>query len=306
MGVAPGEELYGGPERRFNSVRGSAAKNAGPSDTATSPRTAIVTIAGLTLTITQAGSSPTIGLDRTSLVCSAVNTGFSLTAKTGTQSVRFDADRQRYGDMDRLLHESLATRVAHVGHRVGHAQHFDAVRLWPRSVQTGRINVTLGAAGNAIGPINVTFTVVSSTAAVSSPFGVFDTPVGDATVLAGSIAVTGWALDNVGVKRVEIWRDLQAGETTPPFASGTSDPRRGKVFISNATFVEGARPDVEGLNPTVPFAYRAGWGYLLLTRGLWNQGNGTYKLYAAGFLGRFRVVFGSGTERISVRIIVVP
>jgi len=107
--------------------------------------------------------------------------------------------------------------------------------------------------------------------------------VGDGTALAGSVAVTGWTLDNIGVQRVELWRDLQPGETTPPFASTPSDPRHGKVFIANAIFVDGARPDVEGLNPTTPFNYRAGWGYLLLTRGLWNQGNGTYNVYAFAF-----------------------
>jgi hypothetical protein len=107
--------------------------------------------------------------------------------------------------------------------------------------------------------------------------------VGDATVLAGSIALTGWTLDNIGVQRVELWRDLQSGETTPPFVGTPTDPRAGKVFIANATFVDGARPDVEALNATTPSAYRAGWGYLLLTWGLWNQGNGTYKLYAFAF-----------------------
>ena len=56
------------------------------------------------------------------------------------------------------------------------------------------------------------------------------------------------------------------------------DPRNGKVFIANATFVDGARPDVEALYPTTPADYRAGWGYLMLTWGLWNQGNGTYTL----------------------------
>src|SRR5204863_2337671 len=130
------------------------------------------------------------------------------------------------------------------------------------------------------GPSNATLTTVSSTAPASPPFGSFDTPTGDATVLSGSVAVTGWTLDNIGVQRVELWRDLQPGETTTPFASTPSDPRTGKVFISNASFVDGARPDIEGLFPSTPVNYRAGWGYLMLTWGLANQGNGTYKLYA--------------------------
>jgi hypothetical protein len=55
------------------------------------------------------------------------------------------------------------------------------------------------------------------------------------------------------------------------------------VFIAIATFVDGARPDLEALVPNMPFAYRAGWGYLLLTWGLWNQGNGPYTFYAFAF-----------------------
>src|SRR5205823_1867944 len=116
--------------------------------------------------------------------------------------------------------------------------------------------------------------------ASTAPTGTMDTPTAGATALQGSIAVTGWAVDDIMVDRVELWRDLQPGETTPPFASTPSDPRNGKVFIGNATFVSDARSDIEALNPTTPLNYRGGWGYLLLTWGLWNRGNGTYTLYA--------------------------
>jgi hypothetical protein len=115
--------------------------------------------------------------------------------------------------------------------------------------------------------------------AFQPPFGVMDTPA-DGAAVQGSIAVTGWALDDLGVQRVEIWRDLQPGETTVPFSSTASDPRHGKVFIANGTFVDGARPDIATLYPLSPLRFRAGWGYLLLTWGLWNQGSGAYKLSA--------------------------
>src|SRR5207302_1733695 len=65
------------------------------------------------------------------------------------------------------------------------------------------------------------------------PFGSFDTPANNAAGVQGAIAITGWALDDTGADHVEIWRDPIAGET--PAANG-------KVFISNATFVAGARP----------------------------------------------------------------
>ncbi len=112
----------------------------------------------------------------------------------------------------------------------------------------------------------------------SAPFGVLDTPANNATGLSGSIAVSGWALDDIAVDRVEIWRDPVAGETAP----GAPGGRAGKVFVGFATFVPGSRPDVEAAFPNAPFAYSAGWGYMLLTYGLPNQGNGTFTLYAFG------------------------
>jgi len=114
-----------------------------------------------------------------------------------------------------------------------------------------------------------------------APFGVFDTPVANTTI-QGSIAVTGWALDDVAIDRVEIWRDLSSGETTVPFTA-PGHPGNGKVFIATPLFITGARPDVEAAYPTHPFANRAGWGYLLLTWGLWNQGNGPVTLYAFAY-----------------------
>ena len=163
----------------------------------------------------------------------------------------------------------------------------------------GRFTVAVNASALPAGTTataTLTFTVPSATltttmavrltiqpaVSTAGPFGAFDTPSGGSTV-AGSVAVTGWGLDDVGVDRVEIWRDLVSGETTPPFSSTPTDPRNGKVFIANATFVAGSRPDIESAYPTTPAVSRAGWGYLLLTYGLWNRGNGTYNLYAFAF-----------------------
>jgi hypothetical protein len=114
----------------------------------------------------------------------------------------------------------------------------------------------------------------------TAPFGAFDTPAAGATI-EGSIAVTGWALDDVGIDRVEIWRDLTTGETTVPYQG--PGPGNGKVYVATPPFVTGARPDVEAAYPNYPFANRAGWGYLLLTWGLWNQGNGPFTFYAFAF-----------------------
>ncbi len=140
--------------------------------------------------------------------------------------------------------------------------------------------VTVTSGSGLVATLAVALTV-DLTNPSKAPFGSFDTPVSQSAAYQGSIAVTGWALDDIGVDHVEIWRDAVAGETTPVYPG--PGPGTGKIFISNATFVSGARPDVEGKYSTLPNAQRAGWGYLLLSYGLWNRGNGTYKLYAFAF-----------------------
>jgi 5-hydroxyisourate hydrolase-like protein (transthyretin family) len=128
-----------------------------------------------------------------------------------------------------------------------------------------------------------TLTVLASPPA-GPPIGFFDTPSNGAIGLTGSFAVTGWALAATSMDRVEIWRDLMPGED--PAHAYTTDPSHqayGKVFIASAPFVAGSRPDVAAAYPNYAQATRSGWGYLLLSWGLWNQGNGTYTLYAHAY-----------------------
>jgi hypothetical protein len=107
----------------------------------------------------------------------------------------------------------------------------------------------------------------------SAPYGVFDTPV-DGAVVAGAIPVTGWALDDIEVAKVEIKRSPHAADN--PALIGPD----GLVFISDAIFVEGARPDIETAYPGRPLNYQAGWGYMMLTNMLPNQGNGPFTIHA--------------------------
>ncbi len=107
-----------------------------------------------------------------------------------------------------------------------------------------------------------------STRSLSNPFGSFDTPADNTSGVAGALPVTGWALDAIEVVKVDIWREPVGNE-----------PAGVLIFIGDSFFVEGARPDVEALNPNLPFNYRAGWGYQMLTNFLPN-GNGTFKLHA--------------------------
>jgi uncharacterized repeat protein (TIGR01451 family) len=110
----------------------------------------------------------------------------------------------------------------------------------------------------------------------NAPFGAFDTPAPDATGLASNIPVTGWALDDIGIDKVTLWRDPVGNE--PRHANGL-------VYIADAVFVPDARPDVAALYPYFPLSNRAGWGYLMLTNFLPNpgggaSGNGTHKIHA--------------------------
>jgi hypothetical protein len=129
---------------------------------------------------------------------------------------------------------------------------------------TGTITVSSPNAGNSPQTIEVTM-VVYDAHNTATPIGWLDTP-GEGATVRGSIPVTGWALDNIEVKSVKIYRE---------------DNKKKWVYIGDAVFVEGARPDVQQKYPDYPLNSRAGWGYMLLTNFLPGGGNGTYTLWAA-------------------------
>jgi hypothetical protein len=141
-----------------------------------------------------------------------------------------------------------------------------------KGTHTGAINVTAAGADNSPQVISVTLEIYLASAS-TEPFGAFDTPISGST-FRGSISVTGWALDDIEVTKVEVRRGPVTGD--PAGVIGAD----GLVWIGDATFVEGARPDVETAWPGIPLNYRAGWGYMLLTYGLPAQGNGTFVLHA--------------------------
>ncbi|MDW7760061.1 MAG: hypothetical protein SCM96_05415 [Acidobacteriota bacterium] len=107
----------------------------------------------------------------------------------------------------------------------------------------------------------------------SAPFGKFETPETGATVV-GAVPVTGWALDDVEVAGVDIKREPHPSDN--PAAIGPD----GLVLLGRGLFIEGARPDVEKAYPGRPLNYRAGWGFMVLTNCLPNQGNDTFVLHA--------------------------
>jgi hypothetical protein len=134
---------------------------------------------------------------------------------------------------------------------------------------TGAITITDPHATNSPQAIQVT---LDYTGAGVAPFGAFETPVDNASVMS-SIPVTGWALDDVEVTMVKILREpVTTGEGTD------------LIYIGDAVLVEGMRPDVEQTYVDYPFNYRAGWGYMLLTYGLPGKGmNNTYRIHAIAY-----------------------
>jgi hypothetical protein len=162
-----------------------------------------------------------------------------------------------------------------------------------------QVTATAGPSGvitvSAPGATNPSLTVQVNVAAVTpaSPIGSFDTPASGTSGIAGAIAVTGWALDNIEVVKVDIWREPVGGEPA------------GLVYIGDSVFVSGARPDVEAGNANTPFNYRGGWGYLLLTNFLPNNGgsaglgNGSYKLHAIAH-NKSGATLDLGTHTINV------
>ena len=90
------------------------------------------------------------------------------------------------------------------------------------------------------------------------------------TGVTGSIAVTGWAIDDIEVTGVRILRDPVAGRA------------RGHADASSATRCSSTArgPTCRRCSRTRRAASRAGWGYLMLTNFLPNLGNGTFRLHA--------------------------
>ncbi len=127
--------------------------------------------------------------------------------------------------------------------------------MWKRT----NVSIVLAAA--------VLLSASSALFADDPPFGSFDTPVNGSTIY-GIVPVTGWALDDEGVTSVQIFRDPVSGE-------GGS-----LIYLGDAVFIEGARPDVAAAYPNYPNNTTAGWGFNWLTNGLPNGGNGSFTLTA--------------------------
>ncbi len=134
----------------------------------------------------------------------------------------------------------------------------------------GTVTVTDPNAVNSPQTVTVTLQIYSP-GTDAPPFGFLDAPLAGAMV-SSSIPVTGWSLDDLFVESVKIY--LVTGDS-------------GRMYIGDAVFVRGARPDVEAAYPSYPQNDRAGWGYMLLTNFLpGGDGPCTLLAYAMDALGK--------------------
>ncbi len=138
---------------------------------------------------------------------------------------------------------------------------------------TGTVSVADPYAANSPQEIAVTMNVLASTAA---PIGAFESPKNGVTV-KGTVSLSGWALDDLGVVNLEIRRTPV--KTDPADTIG----KDGLVYIGDAGFVAGARPDLETKYANYPLSNRAAWGYMLNTYALPGAGNGKFILHAVAY-----------------------
>jgi hypothetical protein len=150
-----------------------------------------------------------------------------------------------------------------------------------------QVTINISTANTPAGPKSVTVTNPDGQSATGAslltvlggtptpPLGSVDTPLENSSV-AGEMGITGWAVSTAGVRDVAIYRSPVAAEGTSP------------VFIGQAVFSRGARPDVQAAYPGYPDSDAAGWGYMVLTNMLPNQGTGvfTFHAYATNYAGQ--------------------
>jgi hypothetical protein len=136
---------------------------------------------------------------------------------------------------------------------------------------SGYVRITSSGAVNSPQLVQTVVRIRTSTAA---PGGVIDTPA-NGSIVSGSVAVTGWAMDDIGIARVTVCRAPVSGEQGGHPLCGAN-----QIYLGDAVMIDDARPDVEAVAPTSPMNYRGGWGFMVLTNMLPNQGNGGFTLYA--------------------------
>ena len=220
-------------------------------------------------------TAPTMALDKTALRFGAVTSGAAFVSQTAPQIVRLT--QSGAGRVTWLATTNQPWLQVSPTSGTGSADLTISVipagALPAGSTVAGAIAVAVSGASNVPGPINVSLALIED-GTTEGPVGFIDTPLNNATGVTGAIPFTGWALDDIEVTRVMICRAAFGAEVAP------ADPNCGgatQIFVGFAVFIDGARPDVQAAYPGLPMNTKAGWGFMVLTNMLPNQGNGTYQ-----------------------------
>ncbi len=221
---------------------------------------------------------PTMSLDKTSLRFGAVTNGPSFVYQTPAQIVRLTqvgagavtwtaTPSQPWLQMT----PATGTGSANLSFSVVPVPGLPTPGPTGASVDAS-VTFTFTGASNNPGPITVALNLRLNGQSTLS-IGVVDTPLNNRTGVTGAVPFTGWAVDDVGVTRVMVCRSAFGGEVAPvdPNCGGAA-----QIFVGFAVSIDGARPDVAAAYPTYPANTIAGWGFMVLTNMLPNQGNGTY------------------------------
>jgi Tol biopolymer transport system component len=218
---------------------------------------------------------PVVSTDKTTLAFTAVTNGSTFVSQTGPQSVQLTQHRDAplawsATSSHPWLH---VTPVSGTGSNPLLVMVTSAAGLPASGTITGTISFTIGGGTITVPPITVSLTLVPQGTS-SAPFGTVDTPTDHRVGVTGALPFTGWALDDLEVTRVSVCRDAFGAEVAPidPNCGGAAE-----IFVGFAVFIDGARPDVAAAYAAYPQATRAGWGLMVLTNMLPNQGNGTYR-----------------------------
>ena len=224
---------------------------------------------------------PTMALDKTSLRFAGVTSplkGLPIMVTTGPQEVRLAQSGP--GPVTWTATPSVPWLTVTPSSGTGSATLSVAVAMvYPLVQPSGTATITFTFVGTTSnpGPIDVTWTLSPSPLVT---FGAFDTPIDHSTGVTGAVPFTGWALDSIDVIAVRICRETVPGEQVGISVLCNSTAQ---VYVGDATFIDGARPDVAAAFPTYPRSRRAGWGFMVLTNMLPAQGNGTYVFHAYAY-----------------------
>jgi len=246
----------------------------------------------------------------TSLRFAAVKAGGggAVTATTGAQTVTVQANDAWLATVDKSWVRLSSSSGAGSG-QLTIAFADDANVLGGVTGATAIITLTSSNPLLASIEIPITLTINQSGLSVVGPVGQVDTPVQDSAGVVGAVAVTGWAIDDVGIAGVMVYRACVAGDLAQNCLPNVI-PGLSLVPVGEADIVPGARPDVATAFPGYPAKETAGFGLSVLTNMLprtdgpyaatGGQGPVVFHVVATDLEGNRRLLSRSYTDVMSV------